>query len=366
MSLLLKTASALLAAGVLALSSCSSGSGGGSSSSAPPVQQPAPPPVDPPPASAEPERPPVPAAAPDGPSFHPEGKGWNLVWFDDFEGDTLDDTKWIAEEACWGGGNDERQCYTKREDNVEVVNGLLRLVALEEEFTGRTFSIETNPDQEGERTQPYTSGKVRTLGGRGEWTYGRISIRAKLPAGQGTWPAFWMLGATQTYGDTWPLYGEIDIMEAVNLGATCNECAGGVGENRTSSALHFGDLWPNNRFITDKTGLPGNVNPADGWHVWSVEWAEGIMHFFVDDVLHYTVRNHEWFVNSPAAAGNDNAPFDQPFYLILNLAVGGNLSEPFNDLGVDEDTYPNQLLVDWVRVYECGDDREKGLACLAE
>ena len=88
--------------------------------------------------------PPVPAAAPDGPDYLPQGKGWQLVWSDEFEGTELDRTKWAPEESCWGGGNNERQCYTDRDTNVQLVNGLLRLIAVEEEFTGPLYPEERN------------------------------------------------------------------------------------------------------------------------------------------------------------------------------------------------------------------------------
>ncbi|MEM9839460.1 MAG: glycoside hydrolase family 16 protein [Pseudomonadota bacterium] len=351
------TAAALMSV----LAACS---GGGSGSSSAPSNAPvsgSPPPPPPPPVI---ERPAVPDPAPNGPDFHPTGKGWSLVWSDEFDGTELDEAKWSPEEACWGGGNNEKQCYTARTDNVEVVNGLLRLIALEEEYTGRTEPIEWQTGNNATNTQPYTSGKVRTLGGRGDWTYGRFSMRAKLPAGQGTWPAFWMLPASDTYGNLWPLNGEMDIMEAVNLTASCNTCTGASGENRTSSAIHFGSEWPSNTFIDERTDLPGAVNPSDGYHVYSMEWGEGIMQFFVDDELHFTVQNFEWYTDHPAGAGNDNAPFDAPFYLIINLAIGGNFPEPLNDLGIAETALPAQLLVDWVRVYECTPDPETGLSCM--
>ncbi|MFC3301432.1 glycoside hydrolase family 16 protein [Parvularcula lutaonensis] len=355
--------SRLLAAALLGFSLAACGGGGSSGGSNAPAGGSTPPPTTPPPTTSEPDRPPVPSTPPSGPDYLPSGKGWNLVWSDEFDGTALDDTKWSAEEACWGGGNNERQCYTQRQDNVEVVNGVLRLVALEESFTGSTLPVTTNPNDTATNTQPYTSGQVRSIG-KASWTYGRISVRAKLPSGQGTWPAIWMLADSETYGTVWPLHGEIDIMEAVNLKATCSQCGGSTGENRTSSAIHFGSEWPNNQFVDEKTPLPGEVNPADGYHVYSVEWAEGIMQFFVDDVLHFTVRNFEWYTDHPAGAGNPNAPFDAPFYLIMNLAIGGNWPESVNDGGVAPDVAPSQMLVDWVRVYECTGDTT-AVACLS-
>lgn len=327
--------------------------GGGSSSASAPISvtPPAPPPV-----ATAPERPPVPEAAPPGPDFHPAGKGWSLVWSDEFDGEALDPDKWSAEHACWGGGNNERQCYTDRIDNVELTNGLLRLIALNEQFTGPDFPGDTR-----QKTQPYTSGKVITQG-LADWKYGRISFRAKLPEGQGSWPAGWMLAATDSYGSTWPLNGEIDIMEAVNLGARCDGCSGADGENRTSNALHFGSLSPNNEMTGDRTQLTDNTNPADGYHVWSLEWAEGIMQWYLDGERYSVITNEAW--RTDAAPDSANAPFDAAFYLIFNYAVGGNYPEPLNEMGVNETILPSQFLIDWVRVYQCSEDIGAGLACM--
>jgi len=291
------------------------------------------------------ERPSIPSRATTGPDFHPTGNGWDLSWSDEFEGTKIDIQKWSLEHACWGGGNNEKQCYTDRTDNVGVVNGLLRIVALKETFTGPDLPGDTQ-----QKTQPYTSGKLISKD-LADWKYGRFEFRAKLPEGQGSWPAFWMLAATDKYGTSWPLTGEIDIMEAVNLGARCDECTGRDGENRTSNALHFGSLFPNNEHTGDRTSLADLSNPSDGYHVWALEWGEGLMH---------------WYWYTDAAPDNINAPFDAPFYLIINLAIGGNYPEPLNAGGIVDETLPNQLLVDWVRVYQCTEDLEKGLACMAK
>lgn len=312
--------------------------------------------VSPPPAPPVITRPETPDPAPIGPDFHPVGKGWSLTWSDEFDGTALDPQKWASQLECWGGGNNEKQCYTQRTDNVEVVNGLLRLIALEESYTGPNRADDTT-----QTTQPYTSGKVLTRG-LADWTYGRFEFRAKLPEGQGAWPAFWMLGATETYGDTWPLYGEIDIMEAINLGARCDTCSGSDGENRTSAAIHYGSEFPNNQYVSERTQLDDNSNPADGYHVWAVEWGEGLVQWFLDGELYYTTTNDMWYTDGDLT--NPNAPFDASFYLILNLAIGGNYPEPLNEMGIAETVAPNQFLIDWVRVYQCSSDLEKGLACM--
>lgn len=291
-----------------------------------------------------------------------EGAGWELVWADEFEGNALDRSKWTPEVSCWGGGNSERQCYTDRPANIVVEDGVLLLRARKERFTGpaRPPEIAENPNPQ--LTQPYTSGKVRARGLHA-WRYGRIEVRAKVPPGQGTWPAVWMMPADDTYGP-WPLSGEIDILEAVNIGAKCKVCEGGRGENRTISALHFGKLAPKNRFVDSRTALPDLALPSDDFHVYSVEWGEGLIRFLVDDRVHLTVPADRWSTGSPLAKGKPAAPFDQPFYVMANLAVGGRLSEQNNAKGLAEASFPAQFAIDWIRVYRCASDPETGRACM--
>ncbi len=333
--------------------------GGGSSSTATPTVSVTPPPA---PAPTPPVVLPTPNPAPEGVDHHPLDKGWVQIWSDEFDGSELDRTKWEVEESCWGGGNDERQCYTDRSDNVEIINGLLRLKAYPETFTGPEFP-QGWPDGRGSQIkQEYTSGKIRTRE-LADWTYGRFSARMKLPKGQGTWPAFWMLPADNIYGD-WAASGEIDIMEAVNLGASCNDCDGNVGENRSSGALHFGSEWPNNTYLTDKLTLPGNSNAADDYHVFAAEWGEGRINWFVDGQKFFTLDADQWHSGNVSKETNLNAPFDQDFYLMLNFAVGGRLSEDNNARGFNSDNYPSEMLVDWVRVYQCEFDGTTGRSCM--
>ena len=291
-----------------------------------------------------------------------EGAGWELVWSDDFEGDALDRSKWTPEESCWGGGNQERQCYTDRPENIAVENGLLLLRAREERFSGPARPPEIADTPNPVLTQDYTSGKVRTRGLHA-WRYGRIEVRAKVPAGQGLWPAVWMMPAYDHYGG-WPLSGEIDILETVNIGATCDECEGDVGENRTVSALHFGDLAPDNLHVDSKTPLPDASLPSDDFHVYSVEWGEGIIRFLVNDRVHASYTAEDWSTGSAKGEGNPNAPFDRPFYVMANLAVGGAWPERDNDKGLAASSIPAQFEIDWIRVYQCESDRAKGLDCI--
>ena len=301
------------------------------------------------------------AAMPAGAASHETG-GWKVVWSDEFSGTELDRTKWAPEEACWGGGNNERQCYTDREDNIVVEDGVLRLVAQKERFTGPHHPA--GKSQRGEwTTQEYTSGKIRTSG-LADWTYGRFSARMKLPEGQGTWPALWMMPSDAVYGE-WPLSGEIDIMEAVNLETPCEECEGGI-ETRTSGALHFGGRPPENTYLYLKTEGKSEPLPSKGGNTYTVEWAEGTIQWFVNDELFMRLDHDDWYTDAPEAEGRTYAPFDQPFYLMLNLAVGGNLPETSNGAGFDETSFPAELLVDWVKVEQCAEDPETGRACLTQ
>ena len=291
-----------------------------------------------------------------------DGAGWELVWADEFDGPTLDRSKWTPEVSCWGGGNYERQCYTDRPDNIAVEGGMLLLKARKERFAGpaRPPEIADNPNPS--QTQSHTSGKVRTIG-KHAWRYGRIEVRAKVPAGQGTWPAVWMMPDQPVYGG-WPRSGEIDILEAVNIGAKCRKCKGERGENRTISALHFGDFPPQNRFVDGRAALPDLALPSDDFHVYAVEWGQGLIRFMVDDRVHLTVTADQWKTASPRARGRPAAPFDQPFYLMANLAVGGRLSEENNAKGVAASSFPAQFAIDWIRVYQCGSDPDTGRACM--
>jgi beta-glucanase (GH16 family) len=292
----------------------------------------------------------------------PADNGWELVWADEFDGAELDRTKWQPEESCWGGGNQERQCYTDRRENIRVADGVLHLKARKEKFTGpdRPPEIADNPNAQ--KTQEYTSGKVRTVG-LAAWKYGKVEFRAKPPKGQGTWPAVWMMPADNVYGG-WPRSGEIDILEGVNLGATCETCQGNVGENRMISALHFGDYAPKNKFRDTRVALPSLALPSDDFHVWTLEWGRGLMRFYLDGRKYWEMTQEDWETASSLAKGNPVAPFDQPFYIMANLAIGGGLSEKNNDKGVAANVTPAEFQIDWIRIYQCGEDKDTGLACM--
>jgi len=273
-------------------------------------------------------------------------KAWTLVWSDEFDGKTLDPEKWAAETSCWGGGNNELQCYTDRPDNINVSDGVLKLTAKAEAFEGLEYPQDW-ADRGNITTQTYTSGKVRTKG-LASWRYGRFEARIKLPQGQSTWPAFWMLPEDNFYGK-WPLSGEIDIMEAVNLGAECNNCGSSKTENRSSGALHFGQSWPDQEFRFKTNVLPRGT---EDFHIFAVEWSENQFDWFVDGKKFFTLKTDDWHTEAVSKDTNRLAPFDRPFYLMLNLAVGGDLPDSRNEKAFNPESFPNDLLVDWVRVYK--------------
>jgi beta-glucanase (GH16 family) len=295
-------------------------------------------------------------------------RGWGLVWSDEFDGDALDRMKWAPEVSCWGGGNEERQCYVDRPDNVFVTDGHLVLKARPGEWTGPGVHME-HPDYPDEaKTKPYTSGKVRTRD-LAFWRFGRVEGRMKLPAGQGAWPAFWMMPQSSVHGG-WPLSGEIDIMEAVNLGAECDGCGDSDVENHASGAIHFGKRPPDNTHISERRGLSAVTGqtglPRDQFHTFAVEWAEGRIDWFVDGTRFWSATADEWFTDAVSKSIDPNAPFNEDFYVMLNFAVGGNWPEGDNEKGVDARNFPSEFVIDYVRVYQCLGDSETGRACLLE
>lgn len=247
--------------------------------------------------------------------------GYALVWADDFNGPELDSANWQAVQHG-DVDNGEMQFYTDRPENVSVSNSCLWLTARRETYTG------SGPWMKGKtRTSAYTSGKVQTLGKRA-FRYGRIEARMILPRGAGTWPAFWMLGGNMFEpGVGWPLCGEIDILEhAKSL-------------NAVSAAVHTGVY--NHRNDTHKIQYHPLRDYDTAFHVYGVEWTPDQLAFQVDGHVFFTVTKAE------LGAGPAQWPFDQPFWLILNLAVGGSLGgDPAGG------TYPGSLQIDWVRAYQ--------------
>ncbi len=284
----------------------------------------------------------------------PTDGGWRLVWSDEFDGAAIDRSKWDFDVDCWGGGNNERQCYTDKRSNAAVADGKLVITARKESMTGPAFPLSQRGDPEkakAQATKGFTSARLVTRG-KAAWTYGKIEVRAKLPQGQGTWPAIWMLPEDNHYG-TWAASGEIDILEAVNLGVRCDTCAGGI-ENRILGTLHFGGQWPANKHKGDETALP---TPIDGFHIFGIVWEKGKIVWTVDGKPYATRVASEW---SGSGSSDPAAPFDRPFHLILNLAVGGGLAEDRGLKGVDESGYPKKMEIDWVRVWQCDGEAVSG------
>ncbi|WP_372761399.1 family 16 glycosylhydrolase [Pseudoalteromonas sp.] len=292
---------------------------------------------------------------------------WRMVWSDEFDTTSIDTNKWNFEVNCAGGGNNEKQCYTDSGQNAFIEGGVLNIVAL--------------PAAEGAE-KPYTSARLNTRY-NADFTYGRFEIRAKLPAGQGSWPAFWMMPTDEEYG-TWPRSGEIDILEAVNLKTVADD---GTVESTIYGTLHYGREWPNNSNTGKAYTFPADMNPADDFHTYAIEWQEGEIRWYVDGYLYATQRRSEVLYNSKGEAVGlkhkgwfaeyfqqgsgeltthwDTAPYDKDFYLILNHAVGGDWPENVNNLGIDETAFASgqRFEIDYVRVYECASDPKTGKGC---
>ncbi len=284
--------------------------------------------------------------------------GWQLVWADEFDGDSLDTSRWTALNDCWGGGNEERQCYTPREQNVSIEDGHLVITAHREDWTGPAFPASFGPadgDRSQQASKPFTSGKLTTQG-NASWTYGRFEMRARVAGGQGVWPAFWMLPEDSVYG-SWAASGEIDILETVNLGVECDTCEEG-GENTILGTLHFGGQWPDNDLHGTEVSMP---EVLDGeFHTYGVIWEQGRFVWTFDGEVYATAEVGDWFTT---ASSDPQAPFDQPFHLIVNLAIGGGLPEGRALMGVSEDNFPKRMEIDWVRVWQCDADAATGRGC---
>jgi len=294
----------------------------------------------------------IPAIEPKISTSH--NQSWQLVWSDEFDGTVIDVTKWSHVVDCYGGGNNEQQCYTDRKNNSFVEQGMLNIIAQREDFIGSA-----NADGNLSRTTslPYTSAKLQTLN-KGDWQYGRFEIRAKLPYGQGTWPAVWMLPTDYVYGG-WAASGEIDIVEAANL-KTPSGAADAIEnevESRVHGTLHFGEVWPNNVHSGTAYKFAPTMNPADSFHTYAIEWQAGEIRWYVDDIHYATQRKSGWYSKylkgDELVLGEGSAPYDQKFHLILNLAVGGAWASNANNKGIDETVFPQKLQIDFVRVYQC-------------
>lgn len=269
----------------------------------------------------------------------PELEGWNMIWHDEFSGDKLDSSSWTHETGyylsddpgTWGWGNNELEYYTDSEKNSFVKDGKLTLRLIDE-----PASFEQDPG----RTAPYSSGKLISKD-KFSFKYGRIDFCAKLPKGTGIWPALWLLPNDSVYG-TWASSGEIDVMEAK-----------GRLDNVIYGTIHYGGTWPANRNTGNEFIFEDGKTYDDGYHVYSCIWEKEMIRWYVDGQCYSVVPYTEWY--SGAAQDNPYAPFDEEFYIIMNLAAGGNFDGGRNP---DASSVPGEMQVEYVRVYQAEGDTE--------
>jgi beta-glucanase (GH16 family) len=258
-----------------------------------------------------PTPPPPPTATP-APTATP-GPSWQLVWSDEFEqpdGTPPDPKNWTHSTGGGGWGNGEYEYYTDRIENAHIENNMLVIKAIKEDYLGRH----------------YTSARLNSQN-KAQFTYGRMEVRAKLPnSTQGIWPAIWMLPAK----GAWPAGGEIDIMEMI-----------GKEPGRVYGTLHYGTPHGQQGGWFD---LPGGATFDQDFHVFAIEWEETEIRWYVDGEMFF--KTSEWFTsqkNSPYPA-----PFNKPFYFLLNVAVGGGWPGYPDATSV----FPQTMLIDYVRVYQ--------------
>ena len=248
----------------------------------------------------------------------PSLEGYNLLWSDEFDGDKLDETKWNREKREPGWTNNELQEYTESDENIFVKDGRLVLKAIKTEKNGKAY---------------YTSGKVNGWN-KSQFQYGKVVVSAKVPEGQGLWPAIWMMPNQESYYGQWPKCGEIDIMESLGNDTTVSY-----------STIHYGEPHAEQQGTIRKEG---DERFSAKFHEYSVEWEPGEMRFYTDGELVLTCN--DWFT---AEEGMDDkpypAPFNQPFQIQMNLAVGGNW--PGNPDSTT-DFSKAEFEIDYVRVYQ--------------
>lgn len=241
-----------------------------------------------------------------------EYDGFSLIWNDEFEGETLNEDFWTFEigNGTWGWGNNELEYY--RKDNTELTDGFIVIEARDEKFGG--FN--------------YTSSRIITKN-KFDFTFGRIDVRAVIPEGQGIWPAIWMLGSNISEVG-WPRCGEIDIMELV-----------GHQPSKLHSTVHYSDSSGNRIMNGSSTTLPASKKFSQDFHVFSIIWEKDRIEFLLDDVPFHVITR--------ASLGSQNPyPFNDPFFFIFNVAVGGNWP------GSPDSTtkFPQHMIVDYIRVFQ--------------
>jgi beta-glucanase (GH16 family) len=239
---------------------------------------------------------------------------WQLTWQDEFTGAAIDTSKWkfdLGNGPPAGWGNNELEYYTSRTQNAFVQSDVLHIKAIKESYSGYN----------------YTSARMKTKDLFSQ-TYGRYEFSAKLPLGQGLWPAVWMMPQDSAYGG-WAASGEIDILEAK-----------GQNSSVVQGTIFYGGAWPNQKSSTKTYTLPGGGSIAD-FHEYVLEWEPTEIRWYVDGYL-YETQNSWYTTGYPYPA-----PFDKPFYVIMNLAVGGNYVGSPNS----STPFPSEMQVDYIRVY---------------
>jgi beta-glucanase (GH16 family) len=255
---------------------------------------------------------------------------WSEVWSDDFTGSSLNTADWNYDTGTGcpgncGWGNNEKEYYTNSTQNVSVSGGYLNIIAkYSADYAGSGYN--------------FTSGKIHTRN-KHYWTNGRFEASMKLPAGTGTWPAFWMLPQSSPYGG-WPTSGEIDVMEFR-----------GDITNKVDGTLHYGNSYPNNQH--DGTGYTlSSGNFSSGFHLFAVEWDTNEIRWYVDGILYKTEKKSPNTLN-PASNNAVTWPWDNDFYIILNLALGGWYTGDPTDNAVSggSSSWTATMQVDYVKVY---------------
>jgi beta-glucanase (GH16 family) len=251
---------------------------------------------------------------------------WKLVWSDEFDKPgPPDSSRWTFETGFVR--NQEAQFYTAgRAENARVEDGKLVLEARRETWPNPAFKAGSSRWNEAREKADYTSASL-TTDGKASWSHGKVAVRAKLPGGRGTWPAIWMLGVNRRQAG-WPKCGEIDIMEQVGYDPLT------VHANIHTEAY-------NHARKTNKGNKIQVAAPDREFHEYSVEWDTSEMRFAVDGKVYFTYANEK--------TGVAAWPYNQPFYLILNVAVGGSWG---GREGIDETAFPRRMEVDWVRVWQ--------------
>ncbi len=236
--------------------------------------------------------------------------GYNKIFADEFDGNNIDLGFWTHEQGDHGWGNNEWQNYTNLPQNSYISDGKLIIEAIDE------------------GNGAYSSARMITRD-KFEFTFGRVDIRAKLPFGQGIWPALWMLGENIT-DIGWPACGEIDIMELLG---------------HESHVIHGTAHWGNqgdgfSQFTGNAYGLPGGARFEDEFHVFSIVWENNSIEWYLDDQLYHSIN--------ASTVGNFDYPFNRPFFFIFNIAVGGNWPG-YPDASTQ---FPQRMFVDYIRVFQ--------------